>query len=112
MVVYRHPFTRLWSYQRLLEYNRYFRGWAGCPFAGHKGASGSVRTEDLVFLCEELGIQTGVSLDAQIDAARLAEKVVGHDLSGSVMKGGGLKALQWGVVQMIAVGPDPRLEAI
>ncbi len=66
-------------------------GLGGCPFAGHQGAAGNVCTEDLVFLCNEMGIETGIDLDALIECARLAEDVVGHPLPGSVMKGGGLQ---------------------
>jgi hydroxymethylglutaryl-CoA lyase len=66
-------------------------GLGGCPFAGHSGAAGNVCTEDLVFLCQELGIDTGVDLDALIECARLAEDVVGHPLPGAVMKGGTLQ---------------------
>jgi hydroxymethylglutaryl-CoA lyase len=65
-------------------------GLGGCPFAGHTGAAGNVCTEDLVFLCHEMGIKTGIDLDALIECARLAEDVVGHPLPGSVMKGGTL----------------------
>jgi hydroxymethylglutaryl-CoA lyase len=38
-------------------------GLGGCPFCGHAhgSAAGNVCTEDLVFLCHELGIQTGVA---------------------------------------------------
>jgi hydroxymethylglutaryl-CoA lyase len=66
-------------------------GLGGCPFAGHQGAAGNVCTEDLVFLCDELGIETGIELDALIECARLAEDIVGHPLPGSLMKGGTLK---------------------
>ncbi len=45
-------------------------GLGGCPFAGHKGAAGNICTEDLVFMCEEMGIETGIDLDALIDCAR------------------------------------------
>jgi hydroxymethylglutaryl-CoA lyase len=69
-------------------------GLGGCPFAGHKGAAGNVCTEDLVFLCDELGIETGVDLDRLIDAAQLAERVVGHALPGSIMRGGPLTRLR------------------
>jgi hydroxymethylglutaryl-CoA lyase len=65
-------------------------GLGGCPFAGHRGASGNVCTEDLVFVCQEMGIETGIDLAALIDAANFAEEVVGHPLPGSVMKGGSL----------------------
>jgi hydroxymethylglutaryl-CoA lyase len=66
-------------------------GLGGCPFAGHQGAAGNVCTEDLVFMCDEMGIKTGIDLSALIECARLAEDVVGHPLPGSVMKGGSLQ---------------------
>jgi len=69
-------------------------GLGGCPFAGHKGAAGNVCTEDLVFMCHEMGIETGVDLEALIDCALMAERIVGHDLPGRVMKGGALSALR------------------
>jgi hydroxymethylglutaryl-CoA lyase len=65
-------------------------GLGGCPFAGHKGAAGNVCTEDLAFMCEEMGIATGLDLERLIAAARLAEEIVGHPLPGSVMRGGTL----------------------
>lgn len=65
-------------------------GLGGCPFAGHRGASGNVCTEDLVFMCHEMGIETGVDLEALIDAANFAEDVVGRSLPGAVMKAGSL----------------------
>jgi hydroxymethylglutaryl-CoA lyase len=69
-------------------------GLGGCPFAAHKGAAGNVCTEDLVFMCEEMGIDTGVDLDKLIEAANLAEKIVGHPLPGSVKQGGSLAKLR------------------
>jgi len=65
-------------------------GLGGCPFAGHKGAAGNVCTEDLVFMCEEMGIETGVDLERLIEVANLAEEIVGHPLPGAVMHGGSL----------------------
>ena len=69
-------------------------GLGGCPFAGHKGAAGNVCTEDLVFMCEEMGIDTGIDLDKLIECARLAEEIVGHPLPGSVKMGGNLNKLR------------------
>lgn len=66
-------------------------GLGGCPFAGSKAAAGNIATEELVFLCEELGIETGVDLERAIEAARLAEEIVGHPLPSRVMKAGSLK---------------------
>ena len=69
-------------------------GLGGCPFAGHAGAAGNVCTEDLVFMCDEVGIETGIDLEKLAECGRLAEEVVGHPLPGSVMKGGSLRALR------------------
>ncbi|MGE0724375.1 MAG: hydroxymethylglutaryl-CoA lyase [Alphaproteobacteria bacterium] len=65
-------------------------GLGGCPFAGHKGAAGNICTEDLVYMCEEMGIRTGVDLERMIACADMAERIVGHPLPGKVMKGGSL----------------------
>ena len=67
-------------------------GLGGCPFAGFSGAAGNIATEDLVHLCGELGVETGIDLDRLIDAAREAELIVGHPLPGKVMHGGALAA--------------------
>ncbi len=60
-------------------------GLGGCPFAGHKGAAGNVCTEEVVFLCRQLGIETGVDLDRLVECARFAESIVGHSLPSTVM---------------------------
>ncbi len=69
-------------------------GLGGCPFASHSGASGNVCTEDLVFMCHEMGIETGIDLEKIIASGLLAEEIVGHPLPGSVMKGGSLDKLR------------------
>jgi len=66
-------------------------GLGGCPFAGHTGAAGNICTEDLAFMCEEMGIETGVDLDALIACARMAEEIVGHPLPGKLMRAGTLQ---------------------
>lgn len=65
-------------------------GLGGCPFADHGSsvAAGNVCTEDAVFLCHELGIETGIDLEALVDAARLAEEIIGRPLFGRVMHSG------------------------
>ncbi|MGZ8264738.1 MAG: hydroxymethylglutaryl-CoA lyase [Burkholderiales bacterium] len=72
-------------------------GLGGCPFAAHKGAAGNVCTEDLVFMCQEMGIETGIDLDKMIECAQLAEEIVGHPLPGSVKLGGNLNKLRAGL---------------
>ena len=66
-------------------------GLGGCPFAAHKGAAGNICTEDFVFMCEEMGISTGVELEMLIDCAQMAEEIVGHPLPGKVLRAGSLK---------------------
>jgi hydroxymethylglutaryl-CoA lyase len=70
------------------EFDGSIGGLGGCPFAGHKGAAGNICTEDLAYLCEEMGIDTGIDLPALIRAAQMAEEMLGHPLPGKVMKGG------------------------
>lgn len=72
------------------EFDSSVGGLGGCPFAGHKGAAGNVCTEDLVFACGEMGVETGINVDALVEAAKLTEEMVGHVLPGKVMKGGTL----------------------
>lgn len=54
-------------------------GLGGCPYA--PGASGNMATEDLVYLLHGLGITTGVSRDAVIDASKRLEPLIGRSLS-------------------------------
>jgi isopropylmalate/homocitrate/citramalate synthase len=69
-------------------------GLGGCPFAGHKGAAGNICTEELVLLCEEMGIHTGVDLDALIEVGRMAETIVGHQLPSELLHAGSLEAFR------------------
>ncbi len=78
------------------SYDTACAGLGGCPFAGHKGAAGNICTEDLVFMAHEMGIETGVDLDALIECARLAEDIVGHQLPGKIMHGGSLSKFRHG----------------
>ena len=72
------------------EFDSSIGGLGGCPFAGNKGAAGNVCTEDLVFLCEEMGIKTGIDLEALIEVSRFAQSMVGHELPGKLIKSGSL----------------------
>ena len=69
-------------------------GLGGCPFAGQKGAAGNICTEELVLLCEEMGIRTGVDLDRLIEVGRMAETIVGHVLPSELIHAGSLDAFR------------------
>ncbi|MGH8823255.1 MAG: hydroxymethylglutaryl-CoA lyase [Jiangellaceae bacterium] len=61
-------------------------GLGGCPYA--PGASGNIATEELVHMLEDMGVATGVDLDALIDVAAQAEQLVGHELPSQVLRAG------------------------
>lgn len=61
-------------------------GLGGCPFAGNAAAAGNIATEELLQLCDESGIETGIDIEAMIDCAELAESIVGHPLPSKVAK--------------------------
>lgn len=57
-------------------------GLGGCPFA--PGASGNLATEDLVFMLEECGFNTGISLEKLRHAISVAEEITGLKLGGKI----------------------------
>ncbi|ACC73370.1 hydroxymethylglutaryl-CoA lyase [Paraburkholderia phymatum] len=61
-------------------------GLGGCPFA--PGASGNICTEDLVNMCDEMSIPTGIDLQKLIALSRTLPALLGHDVPGQLMKAG------------------------
>jgi hydroxymethylglutaryl-CoA lyase len=59
-------------------------GLGGSPYA--PGAAGNLATEDLVYMLHGMGIATGVDLDKLVQAARLAQELVGHPLTSKYFK--------------------------
>ena len=70
------------------EFDTSIGGMGGCPYCGNGRAAGHVPTEDFVHLCHEMGVETGYNLNKLIEAAVIAEEVVGHPLWGHVSKAG------------------------
>jgi len=64
-------------------------GVGGCPYA--PGAAGNLATEDLVFMLQGMGVETGIDLDKLIAAGNVAEQVIGRPLPGKVHKAGPFK---------------------
>jgi hydroxymethylglutaryl-CoA lyase len=58
----------------------------GCPVPA--GATGNIATEDLVSMLHEMGLETGVSLDRLIEAARAAQQALGRPLGSHVLTAG------------------------
>jgi hydroxymethylglutaryl-CoA lyase len=63
-----------------------FAGLGGCPYA--PGASGNIATEDLVHMCHEMGVQTGIDLDQVISLGKYITQIVGHETSSFILKAG------------------------
>ncbi|HHE74701.1 MAG TPA: hydroxymethylglutaryl-CoA lyase [Desulfobacteraceae bacterium] len=61
-------------------------GIGGCPNVPQ--AAGNLATEDVVFMFEEMGVDTGMDLAKLIKAAQSLEKILQHPLPGQVMKSG------------------------
>ena len=61
-------------------------GIGGCPFAPR--ATGNIATEDMVYLLEGEGIETGVDLDALLGVAIWLEGILGEELEGQVYRAG------------------------
>lgn len=59
-------------------------GLGGCPYA--PGATGNLATEDLIYMLDGLGVATGVSLPALLEASRVIEPKVGHPLPSRVYR--------------------------
>ena len=62
-------------------------GVGGCPFA--PGATGNIATEDLVYMLERGGFQTGYDLDALIETARWIGQAIGRPAPSALSRAGG-----------------------
>jgi len=70
----------------ILTFDASVAGIGGCPFAPQ--AAGNISTEDTVHMLHEMGLETGIDLDRLIEVARLAQRILGRELPGQVMKAG------------------------
>jgi hydroxymethylglutaryl-CoA lyase len=70
----------------IVDFESSVGGLGGCPFAPR--AVGNICTEDFVHMVHEMGIETGIRLDALIDTARFAQDALARTLPGMVMKAG------------------------
>ena len=68
------------------EFDASVGGLGGCPYA--PGASGNLATEELVHMLHDMGISTGIDLDALLEVAVTAEGLVGRQLPSGVLRAG------------------------
>jgi hydroxymethylglutaryl-CoA lyase len=74
-----------------------FAGLGGCPYA--PGATGNIATEDLVNMCQEMGIDTGIDLDQVIALGKHIQQIVGHETASFILKAGKNSDIVKGPVQ-------------
>ena len=58
----------------------------GCPVPA--GATGNIATEDLVSMLHEMGIETGIDLDALLACARRVQEILGRPLGSHTLVAG------------------------
>lgn len=68
-----------------------FSGLGGCPFV--PGAAGNVASEDVLHMMDEMGIHTGIDIDAAIGIAKAVVKIVGHTTDSYILRAGKSKEL-------------------
>ncbi len=73
------------------SYESSFGELGGCPVP--PGATGNIATEDLVSMLGEMGIETGIDLDALLQCARRAQEVLGRPLGSHTLVAG---PVEWG----------------
>jgi isopropylmalate/homocitrate/citramalate synthase len=61
-------------------------GLGGCPFAPR--ATGNIATEDLIYMLDGDGVETGIDLDALISISEWLETLLGRPLEGQVYRAG------------------------
>ena len=63
-----------------------FGGLGGCPFV--PGAAGNISTEDVLHLCEESGIATGIDITKVIELSRKLKELLNHDMDNYILRAG------------------------
>ena len=84
------------------EFDGAIGGLGGCPYAPN--AAGNISTEDLVNMLTEMGIETGVNLDALLSVSEMVQKVVPHPLNSALTKSGKPWVLQEAPVHQTKIG--------
>ncbi len=70
----------------MTQFDTSFGGLGGCPFV--PGAAGNISTEDVVHLCDESGIETGVDVLKVMEISRRMQETLEHKLESYVLRAG------------------------
>ena len=70
----------------MTQFDTSFGGLGGCPFV--PGAAGNISTEDVVHLCDESGIETGIDITKVMELSRKLQELLGHGMESYVLRAG------------------------
>jgi len=70
----------------MTRFDTSFGGLGGCPFV--PGAAGNLSTEDVVHLCDESGINTGIDILKIMELSRHLQTLLDHDLDSYILRAG------------------------
>lgn len=70
----------------MTQFDSSFGGLGGCPFV--PGAAGNISTEDVLHMCEESGIATGVDIEKVMALSRKLQQLLGHTADSYVLRAG------------------------
>lgn len=75
----------------IYQFDASFAGVGGCPFV--PGAAGNVATEDVLHMCEEMGVETGIDLDRAMAISRRVVELLDHPTDSYILRAGKSKDL-------------------
>ena len=75
----------------MTQFDSSFGGLGGCPFV--PGAAGNISTEDVLNMCDEMDIATGVDIVKVMELSRKLKELLGHDMESYILRAGRAKDL-------------------
>lgn len=75
----------------ITQFDSSFAGVGGCPFV--PGAAGNVSTEDVIHMCDEMEVATGIDLDKSMAVSRKVVEIIGHNTDSYLLRAGKSKDL-------------------
>ena len=75
----------------MTQFDGSFGGLGGCPFVPN--AAGNISTEDVINMCDEMGVETGVDIVKVMELSRTMRDLLGHDLDSYILRAGRAKDL-------------------
>lgn len=70
----------------MTQFDSSFGGLGGCPFV--PGAAGNISTEDVIHMCDESGISTGIDIVKVMELSRKLQQLLKHDTDSYILRAG------------------------